>query len=431
MTSDQMRLSSASSRRRGGRAGPRWPAGGSSRGPGCAGRAGSRAPSRAGQRAATRASGTRSPAWAGRAARRAASRAAPRAGSTSSRSPRTFSSAGIERRELHQLVVEERRARLERVGHRRDVDLRDQVAGEVGRDVDLEHLVDDVGAGGRAPRPRRSRRGGAPSPAANAGRVERVAQRRVEQLHIAGVAGGRVERERAGEAPGAVAQRWRCRRPRAGAEPTAATARRSGAGERSSRPSERVGDVARVAAEGLVAAVAVERDGDVPAGQLGQVEARDRRRVGERLAVVADQLRRDARPPRRVHGNSSCSVPNCSAMRRACGSSSNSSWSKPIENVRTGSLDCSAIAATTALESTPPERNAPSGTSAIMRLRVASRSAGADPLAPAPRPAALELAASSRAASSADRRLRRPPSPACAPAGACARRCSAVSGAGT
>ncbi len=46
---------------------------------------------------------------------------------------------GNRRGELHQLVVEERRAGLERVGHRRDVDLRDQVVGEVGRDVDLEH----------------------------------------------------------------------------------------------------------------------------------------------------------------------------------------------------------------------------------------------------------------------------------------------------
>ena len=63
------------------------------------------------------------------------------------------------------------------------------------------------------------------------------------------------------------------------------------------------------------------------------------------------------------------------------------SWSKPIENVFTGSAEASAIAATTADESIPPERNAPSGTSAISRLRVASRSACADPLARAPRPA--------------------------------------------
>ena len=40
----------------------------------------------------------------------------------------------------------------------------------------------------------------------------------------------------------------------------------------------------------------------------------------------------------------------------------------------TGSLETRAIVATTALESTPPERNAPSGTSEIMRRRIDSSS---------------------------------------------------------
>ena len=43
-----------------------------------------------------------------------------------------------------------------------------------------------------------------------------------------------------------------------------------------------------------------------------------------------------------------------------------------MENVRTGSDDCSAMDATTELESMPPLRNAPSGTSAIMRMRTDS-----------------------------------------------------------
>ena len=60
-------------------------------------------------------------------------------------------------------------------------------------------------------------------------------------------------------------------------------------------------------------------------------------------------------------------MPKRSATSRACGSSLYSSWVKPIENVRTGSDDCSAIAATTVEESTPPDRNAPRGTSAIIR----------------------------------------------------------------
>ena len=46
-------------------------------------------------------------------------------------------------------------------------------------------------------------------------------------------------------------------------------------------------DVPAVAAEGLVAGVARQRDRHVPAGHLAQVAGRHRRRVGERLAVMA------------------------------------------------------------------------------------------------------------------------------------------------
>ena len=48
--------------------------------------------------------------------------------------------------------------------------------------------------------------------------------------------------------------------------------------------------------------------------------------------------------------------------------------SKAIEQVLTGSPDKPAIVATTALESTPPDRKAPSGTSEIMRSRTDSSS---------------------------------------------------------
>src|SRR3990172_3034894 len=46
---------------------------------------------------------------------------------------------------------------------------------------------------------------------------------------------------------------------------------------------------------------------------------------------------------------------------------------KDIEQVLTGSFDSPAIIATTALESTPPDKNAPSGTSEMSRTRTASR----------------------------------------------------------
>src|SRR4030088_2681446 len=49
-------------------------------------------------------------------------------------------------------------------------------------------------------------------------------------------------------------------------------------------------------------------------------------------------------------------------------SSLNALSSKPMEKVFTGSGDCNAMEATTELESIPPLRNAPSGTSAIMRI---------------------------------------------------------------
>jgi hypothetical protein len=64
--------------------------------------------------------------------------------------------------------------------------------------------------------------------------------------------------------------------------------------------------------------------------------------------------------------NSWCSVPYRSATARACGSSLKPSSSKPIENVFT--FVNSDMSATISDESTPPERNAPSGTS-LMRRR--------------------------------------------------------------
>ncbi len=69
-----------------------------------------------------------------------------------------------------------------------------------------------------------------------------------------------------------------------------------------------------------------------------------------------------------------CSVANASLTRRANGSSENLASAKPIEKVLTGAALSDAIVATTTLESMPPLRNAPSGTSLIMRPRTASRS---------------------------------------------------------
>ena len=68
-----------------------------------------------------------------------------------------------------------------------------------------------------------------------------------------------------------------------------------------------------------------------------------------------------------------CSVPNSSATLAAYDDSSAEGTSKPIEQVLTGERLASAISATTLEESTPPDRKAPSGTSATIRLVTASR----------------------------------------------------------
>ena len=225
-------------------------------------------PRRAGRRAATTTAARRSPASGGRGCRRAASRACASRRIHFFSEPRDLQPGRDARGELHQLVVEERRARLERVGHGGDVDLRQQVAGQVGRDVDVEHLVDDVRRPTSPPRRRRSRRGAARlGVRREVGLVERVAQRQVEQLLVA-----RRSAPAASSASVAASRRARLRGlamwPPLG-QPRGPARRRRGARARQPvQPAgQRVGDVARVAAERLVAAVAVERDGDVAPGR--------------------------------------------------------------------------------------------------------------------------------------------------------------------
>ena len=76
-----------------------------------------------------------------------------------------------------------------------------------------------------------------------------------------------------------------------------------------------------------------------------------------------------------VTRNSRCSVPSVCAATRACSVSSYRFSAKPMLNVLSGSAPCSrrifcATAQMTVL-STPPERNAPSGTSLRNRRRTA------------------------------------------------------------
>ena len=129
----------------------------------------------------------------------------------------------------------------------------------------------------------------------------------------------------------------------------------------------RMRQVAVVAAEQLVAAVARQHDRDV----LG---APSPRRTRSGWPTSRRTARRSARSAGRGCPSASgrttsswCSVPRCSATRRACGElvelaprRSRSRRSSPAR------CDARAISATTTLESMPPERNAPSGTSLTM-----------------------------------------------------------------
>ena len=111
-----------------------------------------------------------------------------------------------------------------------------------------------------------------------------------------------------------------------------------------------------------------------PRGQLAEQEGRHRARVAERLVVVPDQPLDQVD---RLGLDDELVVVGAwrSATSLAYGRSSKPSRSsKPIVNVCTGRSSCDAMIPTTALESIPPLRKAPSGTSEISRRRTAASS---------------------------------------------------------
>ena len=131
--------------------------------------------------------------------------------------------------------------------------------------------------------------------------------------------------------------------------------------------------VSAVTEKALVAAIAVERDGHPAARQFRDVIGRDRRRVGERLAIMPDQPRQHRN---RIGLDDELLVIGRIALRhhpRVAGLVVFLA-EKPIEKVFTVPPPTRAIIATTAEESTPPERKAPSGTSETSLSRTASSS---------------------------------------------------------
>ena len=125
-------------------------------------------------------------------------------------------------------------------------------------------------------------------------RPERAAQLEREHLDEAGVAlGRRAARRRRGSA-GRGRGVERGSRRAAGTAPSAGAAERGG--EPRHAPRERVRPVALVAAEGLVAAVADERDRDVAARRLADEQRRQRRLVAERLVEGLGDALEQLRP---------------------------------------------------------------------------------------------------------------------------------------
>ena len=98
-------------------------------------------------------------------------------------------------------------------------------------------------------------------------------------------------------------------------------------------------------------------------------------RIGQRLVLVPDQLRQVVEKVLVVDDDLvvARAVALGHAARANASSSEAASPSMATENVLTGRSASSAISATFRLESTPPDRNAPYGTSLIMRSPIDSR----------------------------------------------------------
>ena len=247
----------------------------------------------------------------------------------------SLSSGGIARRQLDQLVVEERRARLQAVGHRHVVDALDRVVDEHDPRVQPQRAVDGRGgAGALEPLARRTRaRRRRPRPRRVSSRSCRVVA--VEELRRVGVqpAARRLEQRR----------------------------------------------VPAVAAEHLVGALAGLHDLALAADRLREQPERDAVVRDHRLAHRRDRAReraRRARPSRRGSGGGRSRTPRATRSENANSLPSRPPASgKPIENVASPRWPCSASSATIRLESSPPESSTPTGTSETIRRRTATRSA--------------------------------------------------------
>ena len=183
-------------------------------------------------------------------------------------------------RQLDEVVVQIRRAALERGGHGGPVELREEVVGQVPGEIQRQKRIDlgarrrRVGLGrrhqGPAGRGDRGEELGADAPGPGTMSRRRRCLGRLEEA-AEQVAQGRVAARRAEEG----------RRRREGA----AEARRQAAEARG----EAAAEIGRVAREELVATLPHEHDLHLAAREACEQEGRHERRVGERLVEERDQ----------------------------------------------------------------------------------------------------------------------------------------------
>ena len=177
-------------------------------------------------------------------------------------------------------AVEERRARLEAVRHRRAIRLHEQLIGKVRAEIAVECAIDVVGAVG-----------GLPDRAIQ--RVRRLVLQRTKELvgiRLGAIrAEGAIIRKRVGSraSTGACEQRKAPHRALVDpAERASECAPHRGRQDRSIRHRDARDHRPRVAAEELVAAVAVEGDRHLVTRRAGEIVVRDDRHVGKGLSVV-------------------------------------------------------------------------------------------------------------------------------------------------
>ena len=274
-------------------------------------------------------------------------------------------------------MVDERSAHLEAELHGRDVDLDEDVVGQVRADVELEQTAECVGS--RGPRE---------DPGEPFGR--RIAREPLAQLVRVnlGLLGGGEVTDEPQVARGLVGAQVMAvlADPSSRATGNALEQRGDAASRERGQAMHRVRDVrpdvALVAAERFVARVAGERDRDVLARHLREHARRHRRRIGERLAVAAHH---GGEQVHRVGLDVLLVVVGAVALRDHARERQLGRLADADRERLTGLLDARAMHATTIDESMPPTKRRRAGRPTSGGPRPHLRRAGGPRASPRPR----------------------------------------------